>query len=186
MIRKLTFAVATAVLLAGCVTSDYAQRHGAGGDYYYGQPRTEYRYHGGYGHGPYGGYGYPYSSIYYGRSYGGYPYGFRGGYYGYPYGPYLPGYRPPIVIVPRPDTDADPRPPRNDDDGRSPWRDLDELRRRQHADGGPMGQRPVVPARPAVAPAPRPRVQAPAPRPRSELGDRMRRLNETTRDREVD
>src|SRR5690606_475732 len=65
MLRKflLPAAVAASALLAGCATG-YTYRSGSG-DYYYGQPRVEYR--------DYGYYGY------------GYPYGYSGyyGYYGY-------------------------------------------------------------------------------------------------------
>lgn len=156
-ILKTMIALAAASLLAGCVSSDYAYRTGGRGDYYYGQPSTDYRYP---GYGPYDGYypygGYPYGGGYrYGLRYGyGYPYGYRGypynpyygGHYGYPY--YRP--RPPLVIRPRPD-DNNP-PPQHRPDNRPPWRNLDELRRRQQADGGNAQPRMVVPARPAVAP----------------------------------
>lgn len=125
MIRKLALpalSIVAALLLAGCV-DDYRVRRGpGGGEYYYGQPSTEYRYYGSPygGWGPYGGY-YPYGESYRFRSYynygypyryGGYPY--YGGYpgYGYPrYGgyPYYPRYRhsrPPVTnpnpgVVPR-------------------------------------------------------------------------------------
>ncbi|KRA17140.1 MULTISPECIES: hypothetical protein [unclassified Lysobacter] len=149
MIRKLILPVVAAVLLAGCYP-DYVYRDGARGDYYYGQPSTEYRYYGSYG-GSYGGY-YPYGEAYrFGYRYGGYPYpysyGYRPGYgYGYPgYYPGYPGYgypgyhrphrpRPPVVVNPgQPPTN--PPPPGRPDNDRSPWRNLDGIRR-QHADGG--------------------------------------------------
>lgn len=80
MIRKLIFPALATVVLAGCATS--YQYRGGSGDYYYGQPTTQYRYYGspGYGYSSFGvygaygvgNYGYPY--------YYGYP-----GYYGNPY-----------------------------------------------------------------------------------------------------
>lgn len=163
MIRKLLLPLLAAGLLAGCVTGDYAYRGGDRGDYYYGQPSTEYRYYGGayggyggyapYGYGGYspygyGGYGVPYG---YGSPYGYYgrPYG-HGGYYNHNpyYRPYQP--RPPVVVDPRPDGSSTP-PPRRDD-RRPPWRNFDELRRRQSANGGGDGiqQREGVPDRPAI------------------------------------
>lgn len=154
MIRTLPFLktlipLAAAALLAGCVTGDYAYRNGARGDYYYGQPSTEYRYH---GYGTYGGY-YPYGPSYrygYGYPYGyghrGYPY-YHGGHYGYPY--YGP--RPPVVVRPRPDGS---NPPSTNRPGNgAPWRNLDQLRRRQQAGGtNNAAPRMVAPARPAVTP----------------------------------
>ena len=137
MIRKLVLPALAALLLAGCASYQY--RGGAGGDYYYGQPGTEYRYYGypygGYGYGSYG-YGYPSYFSY--RSYYGYPYGY-GGYY-----------RPPYH-GPRPGNDhghgdnagggnaggGNPghgQPPpasnENNDQPRAPWRDLERLRER--------------------------------------------------------
>lgn len=115
--------VAAAMLLAGCVTSGYSYREDRGGGYYYGQPSVEYRDVSPYPYGSYGPYGYyygpygPYRYAYptpYGYSYYGYDR------YGYPYR-YVPRY-----YVPRTRT-VDPTPDRP----RSPWRDLDELRRRQ-------------------------------------------------------
>ena len=129
---RLTLLVLAAAAVTGCMTAGpgYSYRGGQG-DYYYGQPSVDYRYHGGYG-------GYPY----YGRSgwsfglgygYGGYPHGYYGRYpygypyYGYPYG--YPYYRPPVVIRPGGGHDRDD----DHDDRDPPWRDLDELRRRQEA-----------------------------------------------------
>ncbi|NUO75628.1 MAG: hypothetical protein HOQ32_06400 [Lysobacter sp.] len=144
MMRKLILPVVAAVLLAGCYP-DYVYRDGgARGDYYYGQPTTEYRYYG-----SYGGY-YPYGEAYrFGYGYGGYPYGYGYGYpsrygYGYGYPGYYPGYgypgyhrphrpRPPVVV--NPGNPNNPPPPGRPDNDRSPWRNLDGIRR-QHADGG--------------------------------------------------
>lgn len=198
MIRKLLLPAVAIALLGGCVTGyDY---RGGRGDYYYGQPSTEYRYHG-YGH---YGYGYPY---------GGYPYGgyYGRGYYGNPYGgynPYYPGYgggyypRPPIVV--RPPRPGHPGPGTGDggndddrhddrDDG-SPWRNLDDLRRRKQGPEPGISRR-VEPSRP-MAPVPRPvtRPTAPAPRPAvqprrssgSTMGDRLRELRSRTESREVE
>jgi hypothetical protein len=86
MIRKLLLPALAAALLAGCAT--YGYRDGRG-DYYYGQPSTQYRYYGGYGY-P-GDYGYPGysgygSSGYYGYGYGAPYWGGSIGYYRY-YGP---------------------------------------------------------------------------------------------------
>ena len=170
MIRKLILPVVAAVLLAGCYP-DYVYRDGARGDYYYGQPSTEYRYYG-----SYGGY-YPYGESYrFGYRYGGYPYPYGYGYpgrygYGYGYPGYYPGYgypghrphrphRPPVVINPGQPINSPP--PGRPDNDRSPWRNLDGIRR-QHADGN----RPPT----HVPLQPMPRVQN-AP-PRREGGSRM-------------
>lgn len=155
MHRKLLLPLAATVLLAGCVTAPYQYRGNGDGGYYYGAPSVEYRYRGvepGY-------YGYPY---YYGpyRSgisiwgrygdpyYYGYP---RYPYYGYPRSPYYNGH-PHRRPVPRPGTQANPRP-----DG-GPWRNIDELRRRRGVDGGGPSQGPQPgPGEPSsIAPPPRP------------------------------
>ncbi len=83
MLRKFLLPGLAVAALAGCAT-DYAYR-GGNGDYYYGQPRVEYRYYGGYA--PYGGYlGYGYGGGYYYDRYGRLVYASPfGGYYGYPY-----------------------------------------------------------------------------------------------------
>lgn len=135
MIRRLLVPLAATALLAGCVTSaPYGYRGDGQGDYYYGAPTVEYRYHDmypGYGdpyYGPYrpglsvwGGYGYygrPYYGPYYGNPYYRYPY-YGNPYYGYPR----------TTPRPRPSTTNPP-------DG-GPWRNLDEVvRRRRQADGG--------------------------------------------------
>jgi hypothetical protein len=123
MIRKLLLPAIAAALLSGCVT--YGYRDGRG-DYYYGQPGTEYRYYDGYGNPGYGYYGYP---GYYGYS-GYYGYGvpyWGGGYYRY-YGPSHPrhdggdhhhggDHHSGDHQAPPPDQDRTDRP-------RAPWRDL--------------------------------------------------------------
>lgn len=142
MLRKLLLPLAAVALAGGCATtSDYQYRNsGAGGDYYYGRPGVDYRYHGApYGYYPYGpsfqfGYYGRYGHPYYGNPYYGY-YGHP--YYGYPY-------RPPIVVVqPRPDGGTVDR---DDDDRRPPWRDLNARRRIAVPDGGAV--RMPEPARP--------------------------------------
>lgn len=156
MIRKLLLPAIAVALLGGCMTGGYSYRQDRG-DYYYGQPSTEYRHYGspyGYGSGYYG-------SGYYGRSYyprHGYPYygypyyGSRYGHDRYPYG----YYRPPLVVRPRPDDDH--RPDRdNDSDRKEPWRDYERLQReRVERSRSPVVQRPAlsVPARPARPVAP--------------------------------
>lgn len=118
MIRKLILPAVAIALLGGCVTG-YSYRQGSG-DYYYGAPTVEYRYYPTYPYGYYGYYGpYRYADPY-SYWYRGYPYGYRGyGYpYGYPYSHYY--YRRPLR-----QTDTTP------DGDTSPWRRLDEVRRRQ-------------------------------------------------------
>ena len=117
MIRKLIVSLASAGLLAGCV-SDYAYRGGGGaGSYYYGRPSVDYGYYGqnyGYGY-------YPYGDAYRYRNYG-YP-GYYGGGYGYP------GYYPspyPRYYYPnyRPHRPPGQRPPQTSQPSRGiPWRD---------------------------------------------------------------
>lgn len=123
MIRKLILPAVAIALLGGCVTG-YSYRQGSG-DYYYGAPAVEYRYYPPYPYGAYGYYGpYRYADPY-SYWYRGYPYGYRSG-YGYPYGyPYSHYYHR------RPVRQTDPTP----DDSTSPWRRLDELRRRQQGGG---------------------------------------------------
>ncbi|TQD40893.1 hypothetical protein, partial [Marilutibacter aestuarii] len=146
MIRKLLLPALTVALLGGCV-SGYGYRPAGSGGYYYGQPSVEYRYYGGYGY-PYGGSRYGYYN--YNRPGWGYPY------YGYP--GYYP--RPPIVVRPphRPDHPHKPdhpgRPDRPDhpdvgDGGnRPPWRDLDNINRREVRPPRMVPQQPV--SRPSV------------------------------------
>lgn len=171
MLRKLLLPMLATAVLAGCAT-DYRYR-GGNGDYYYGQPRVEYRYigpSGYYGSGYYGewglGYGfggYGYGATYYYDSFGRLVYGYPGRYrYGNDW------YR-----SPRPhrghggrddhDDDAD-----NDHDRRPPWRDLgrlqqgdDEGRAYRNRDDNPeRRQRPIQRQQ---SPADASRQQRPAP-----------------------
>jgi hypothetical protein len=159
--RKLLLLPAIAVaLLSGCVS--YGYRDGRG-DYYYGQPTTEYSYpygYGGYGYGGYG-YGYPgyYNSPYWGASIG---------YYGY-YGPRRP---------PRHDgghgndhghgdhggnNGGNDRPPQNvPDRPRAPWRDLGRLDTPERS--GQAEQRQPWRPSPAQAAERAPQQQRTAPR----------------------
>ncbi|GAB6195879.1 hypothetical protein [Lysobacter xanthus] len=185
MIRRLLLPLAASALLAGCVTTaPYGYRGDGQGDYYYGAPSVEYRYHGtypGYGYpysgpyrpglsvwGSYGypGYGYPGYGPYYGGSRYGYPY--YGSPYGYPYGYPRPVYRPrPSNPGPGPGTNLPP--PGDTTTGRrpdgGPWRNVDEIARRRRAiegggNSGPSPSAPIV-ARPdfggMAAPRPMPR-----------------------------
>ncbi|MGY0557474.1 hypothetical protein [Lysobacter sp. A421] len=154
MLRKLILPLSAMALLGGCMTGGYGYQQ-ARGDYYYGQPTTDYRYYNQYD---------GYSSHRYPGYYGGAHYG--NGYYGngynrsYPYG----YYRPPVIVVrpghnnnngnngnhtPRPDTDRD----------RAPWRDYERLQREriqrsERPTGSPAAvQRSVIaaPVRPTAA-----------------------------------
>ncbi len=137
MFRKLLLPMLATAALAGCAT-DYQYR-GGNGDYYYGQPRVEYRdlgpggFHGGIGIGAgYGGFGYGgygYGPTYYYDRYGRLIYGDPGRYYGSWY--YGGNGRYP-THPPRghdhqgdPDGDAANRPDRP-----PPWRDLGHLQPR--------------------------------------------------------
>lgn len=126
MIRKLLLPVIATALLAGCATYGY---RGGAGDYYYGQPGTQYRVYGSYG---YPGYGYP--------GYYGYPGSY--GYYGYGYGaPYWGGYYRYIPARPHgghhhggghgSGDHEGPRPGQGQqpDRPRPPWRDLGNVAR---------------------------------------------------------
>ncbi|MDQ3206144.1 MAG: hypothetical protein M3Q40_06510 [Pseudomonadota bacterium] len=198
MIRKLTISVAAAMLLAGCVTSDYAHRQGGRGDYYYGHPTTEYRYQGysPYGYSPYGGYGghrYGYGYPYYGAYPGHYGYPYRPGYPvypGYPYRPHHPHHpRPPVVVHPNP-----PPPGEEPDNDRRPnWRDLDEVGRRARNGSAPMRYEPAAPqiAQPGnvqsrqppparlIAPRPQPQPRVQAPRADSAVSSRIQQARES-------
>lgn len=154
------------VLLAGCVTSGYSYREDRGGGYYHGSPSVEYRYVTPYPYGAYDPYGYgygPYGSYrYYYGPHGAYryahpgPYGYR--YHGY--GPYYGPYGYPYRYVPR-------RIDRTPDRPRSPWRDLDTLRRRERT------QLPTV-----MPPSP-PRTVTPVTPPSgSGMSERLRRMRE--------
>src|SRR5690606_6516624 len=115
----------------------YQYRSGTAGDYYYGQPGTEYRYYGypsyGYGGYGYGAYGYGYPSYFSYRSYYGYPYGY-GGYYRPPYkGPHHGhGHGGNHNGGNDPGPGQNPPPAGNDNQYRptAPWRDLERLRER--------------------------------------------------------
>lgn len=130
MHRKLLLPALAATLLAGCAT-DYAYR-GGNGDYYYGQPRTEYRYYDPQGYGLYGSYGYGnYAPAYYydrlGRLVYRNPYGYYGS-YGSPYGsPYGSGgwwYRPRPQHGGHGDHHDDHAGDGNREERRPPWRNL--------------------------------------------------------------
>lgn len=162
MLRKLLLPVLATAALAGCVT-DYGYRNG-NGDYYYGQPRVEYRElgpggyyggvgvqygYGGYGYGGYGGYGS--GPIYFHDRYGRLVYGYPGGYYGSPY------YGGNGWYSPRPDRDHDGNHGGNtNNDNRSdrppPWRDLRGMQKRiEDLNGYPDGEeRPRPFRRPQV------------------------------------
>lgn len=181
MFRRLLIPAACTALLAGCMTSGYSYRADRG-DYYYGQPQVEHRYYGGYDdgfgwpgyYGPYRGRypGYGYGRFSLGISYG-HPgwYGRYGSGWGYPYHGY-PRYdtryrhrypHPPTGYYPRPDTR----------DG-SPWRNLDDVRRRQDA-GMARRAEPLAP-----------QMQTRAPRADgSNLGRMIRESRERTRRDEV-
>lgn len=173
MINKLILPAVATVLLSGCMTG-YNYRHARGaGDYYYGQPSVDYRYHGS----PYGRYGYgPYG---YGS------YGYRGyyGYGGYGY-PYYPGYywRPHPDYGDHDDGDHEPRP---DNDNPPPWRDLGDLRMRKSGNTppqrvAPTRSAPQVPRR-VVTPRPTPRPSIQAPRSQSRGDSRMERMINSAR-----
>src|SRR5690606_13056957 len=172
MIRKLILPALAALLLAGCASYQY---RGGTGDYYYGQPGTEYRYYGypygGYGYGAYG-YGYPSYFSY--RSYYGYPYGY-GGYYRPPYTGPRPGHGHGHGGNHggghhggnNPDPGQNPPPASNNQDRpTAPWRDLERLRERARAHDqtrhpvAEPGAAPIrapnrrsAPSRPAVTPS---------------------------------
>ena len=121
MIRKLLLPAVAIALLGGCMTGGYSYRQDRG-DYYYGNPGTDYRYYDPYGRysDRYYGSGY-YGSGYYSRYYG------HPGYYRYPYGyhRYPNGYyRPPVVVRPRPDDGHDGGGHHRDDDRTAPSRNL--------------------------------------------------------------
>lgn len=169
MTRKLLLPVLAAALLAGCATYGYDYRGGTSGDYYYGQPGSDYGY-----------YGYPYPPDYYrGYGYPGYgaPYwGGSIGYYGY-YGPswhgghHHGGHDGHGGSHDGGDDDHQAPPPgqgqQQPDRPRPPWRDLDRMRRAEATAKLP----PPAEAREASAP----RMRAPIPmRPASTAGDAPR------------
>ena len=161
MLRKFLLPTLAMAALAGCATG-YTYR-GGDGDYYYGQPRVEYRYYGGYGHyGPYGGFGYGGGYYYdrYGRLVYGSPYG---GYYGYPYGGGGWWYAP----RPRHDHDGDhdhdhPDPDGDSSNRRPPWRNFGVAPAPDRGDALPSIRRPQAPsAMPMPQQQRAPRVIAP-------------------------
>ncbi len=165
--------------LSGCATYDYVD--GGAGGYYRGATSVQRSYPYGY---PYGSYGYgPYG-------YGPYGYGSYGYYdYGYPYPVHRPPYKPPQRPPhggqwgdghhPPPghgngDGGRPTRPPPADGgSGKSPWRDMDRLRRPQPRPPAQTVQR-ATPVPQATA-APRPMTQqrpAPARPPSQSRGPR--------------
>lgn len=141
MLRRLLLPLLATAVLAGCAT-DYRYR-GGHGDYYYGQPRVEYRYlgqsgyYGGFGLG-YGGYGY--GATYYYDRFGRLVYGYPGGYYGSTYYGGNNRYRPQRRHGDRDDHDdrhdRDDRGDRGDHADRPPpWRDFGGLQRQGDNEG---------------------------------------------------
>lgn len=140
MLRKLLLPLLATAALAGCAT-DYQYR-GGNGDYYYGQPRVEYRHSGpggfygdiglGYGYGSYGFGSYGFGATYFYDRYGRLVYGNPRAYYGSPYYGGN-GWYPPR----RPGGHGDRDHQHGDGDSRPdrppPWRDLGGL---QQADPG--------------------------------------------------
>jgi hypothetical protein len=177
MLRKLLLPMLATAALAGCAT-DYQYRNG-NGDYYYGQPRVEYRNLGPGGY--YGGFGLDYG---YGR-FGRLVYGYPGGYYGSPnYGGngwYRP--RPHRDHGDHDDHDRDDNPPAdNNHDRPPPWRDLGSLQQRDENENGYRNrddsQRPIrspLPQSYSEAPMRQQRSAPSAPmiRERSESSSRM-------------
>lgn len=176
MLRKLLLPIAAAALLGGCATDGYNYRSGPG-DYYYGTPSVDYRHYGS----PYGYYGSP------GFYRGGY--GYYGGYGGFYRNPYYPWYpRHYYNPQPRPDDGAGRPAPEhggNDNDRPAPWRNLDELRRRDESriEPGPSVRRiaPRTVHRPRVAPRP---TVTPRPSRGGSRMDRMEGLIERSRGRQ--
>lgn len=183
MLRKLLLPILATVALAGCATG-YDYRRG-NGDYYYGQPRVEYRYqriggyYGGFGLGyGYGGLGYG-GNVYYDR-FGRLVYGYPGGYLGSPYyggnGWYRP--RPHRGHGDHDDHDGND----NHHDRPPPWRDLGGMQPRDQGEDGYRGrddrQQPLLRPRSmtssdAPVRAQRTEPRAPAMRERSEASSRM-------------
>lgn len=183
MMRNILLSALAAAALAGCATG-YAYRGGNGGDYYYGQPRTEYRYYDPYGY--YGGFG-GYAPGYYYDRFGRLVYGGAYGYYGYPYGGYGSWwYRP------RPHHGQGGHGDRDDDDRggdrndrKPPWRDFGGLAPRRPRVAGDDGEdaRPRRQTAPLEMPRQRePRMAAPPmPRMRSETGSGGSRMGRVIR-----
>ena len=131
MFRNILLSAFAAATLAGCATG-YSYRNGNGGDYYYGQPRTEYRYYDYGAYGYYGHYGYgSYAPGYYYDRYGRLVYGTPYGYYGYPY-----SYGSRWGHRPRPQHDNDDDHEDGHEDGndrRPPWRNIGAFPRDERA-----------------------------------------------------
>ncbi|MGY0800112.1 hypothetical protein ACW7G0_13800 [Lysobacter sp. A286] len=170
MLRKLILPLSAMALLGGCMTGGYGYQQ-ARGDYYYGQPSTDYRYYNRYGNDGYYSNRYPgyYGNAYYGNAYYGNSYNRR-----YPYG----YYRPPVIVVrpghnnnhgnngnhtPRPDTDRD----------RAPWRDYERLQReRIQRSERPTGS-PAAVQRSVIAAPVRPTSTRPSSGSSNNRGSRM-------------
>ena len=175
MFRNILLTALAATTLAGCATG-YSYRNDNGGDYYHGQPRTEYRYYDPYGFQDRYGYG-GYARGYYYDRYGRLVYGNPYGYYGTPYGYGGWWYSP----RPRQGHDGDHHDGDNHagDGDRSerkpPWRNLGgAVPRERVAADGEDARLPVQRqsyARPMIAPQTQQRMPSlTAPRMRSEGG----------------
>jgi len=185
MFRSILLCALATATLAGCATG-YGYRDG-NGDYYYGQPRTEYRYYdpygayGSYGYGTYGNYGYGSGYYYdrYGRVVYGNPYGYYGSPYGYGNAWWWSHQRPAGGYGGHGDGRDDHHDDHDGDrDGRRPpWRNFGNAMPpgdridRDDGDMRPRARRPITSAMPAPPP---PRVQRSsepvAPRMRSDDG----------------
>lgn len=157
MFRNILLPALAAATLAGCA-SGYSYRNDNGGDYYHGQPRTEYRYYEPYGF--QGSYGYgSYSPGYYYDRYGRLVYGNPYGYYGAPYGYGSWWYRPRIQHGHHGGHDGDEAGNQDRDGSRPPWRNIGGVlppRERVAADGddlrAPVRRQQLPYARPLTAP----------------------------------
>ena len=178
MFRNILLPALAAATLAGCATG-YSYRNGNGGDYYHGQPRTEYRYYDPYGF--QGSYGYgSYAPGYYYDRYGRLVYGNPYGYYASPYGSGGWWYRPRPQHGHGGDHDDDDNHAGDGDrnERRPPWRNIGGVlppREQVAADGDdaqPRVRRQSAPyARPMTAPQREQRMTSPAaPRMRSDAG----------------
>lgn len=179
MLRNILLSTLAAATLAGCATG-YSYRNGDSGDYYYGQPRTEYRYNAPYGY--YGSFGYgSYGSGYYYDRYGRLVYGNPYGYYGYPYGAGSWWYQRPPHGHGGHDHDGDGDQDVDHPDRKPPWRDLGRIPRTAGEDGDDMRPRQRRQPTPMTMPSPqlRERPATPSmPRMRSDDsgGSRMGRV----------
>lgn len=174
MLRRLLLTMLATVAMAGCAT-DYNYR-GGNGDYYYGQPRVEYRdlgpsgYYGGFGLGygygsyGYGSYGYGrhgFGATYYYDRFGRLVYGYPGGYYGSAYygGNGWYGPRSPQDHGDQNDHDGDDN-QANNHERPAPWRDLGRLWQRDEDGNRQQLMRKSRPDSYSQAPI---RQQSPAP-----------------------